>query len=416
MNLSAALRAPRTALERPLARPLDTALALALGALGIFLPFSTAGVSVCLLVLLLLALAAAPALWRLAPWRDPVMAVGLALLAYITAHTLWTNGAVASTWHLANRYHELLVAPVLLALFRLVTRKRSFLWGLLLGLVGYATVHWAALLSPALELALRPRRISAGFVMALGAFLLLELARGSSRPWAWRTAAAYLAATVLFAIDGRTGHLVLVLLVACAAWLHSPRRWRWIATLTLPVVVLAIAMGSTAVQKRVTETLNGSQGKDGSELTSTGIRIEFLRNGVLLAQRHWITGAGYLNYAQLHSEMVREQHNADPVGRPAPGAFWERTVNPHNEYLMQLIGGGLPALVLFIAWLVLPAMRRTPSGELHAALVGAGLAFGMGCLFNSLLMDFTEGHFYTVLLAWVLAQTGPDALAESQPA
>ena len=33
-----------------------------------------------------------------------------------------------------------------------------------------------------------------------------------------------------------------------------------------------------------------------------------------------------------------------------------------------------------------------------------GLAFAAGCLFNSLLMDFVEGHLYIALLAWMLAE------------
>jgi len=406
MTLSQALRAPRLAAASPLARPLDTALAAALAALGFFLPFSTAGVSVALAVLLLLALAAAPAVWRSAPWREPTMAVGLALLAWIALHTLWTDGPTRPTGHVVNRYHELLVAPVLFALFRLASRPRAFLWGLTLGVLGYALVHWAALLSPALARELQPRRISAGFILAVSAFLMLELARGSARPWAWRAAAAFLVATVLFAIDGRTGHLVLLLLAAGAAWLHAPRRWRWAALVAVPTLLLLVGLNSTAVRDRVNETLAGSVLRADGTLSSTGIRLQLLYNGMDLARAHGVAGAGFNHYAEIHEQSVQRRHAADPAHNPPPDDFWVRTVNPHNEYLMQLVSGGIVALALFLAWLALPLLRREQSGPVHAALVGATLAFAAGCLFNSLLMDFTEGHFHTVLLAWLLAQGG----------
>jgi heptosyltransferase-3 len=39
----------------------------------------------------------------------------------------------------------------------------------------------------------------------------------------------------------------------------------------------------------------------------------------------------------------------------------------------------------------------------RAALAGVALAFAVGCVFNSLLLDFMEGHLYVTLLAWLLA-------------
>jgi hypothetical protein len=50
-------------------------------------------------------------------------------------------------------------------------------------------------------------------------------------------------------------------------------------------------------------------------------------------------------------------------------------------------------------------------------LAGLCLAFAIGCLFNSMLMDFVEGHLYTALLAWLLARRHekPDGPAPAAP-
>ncbi len=82
--------------------------AVSLFALGLFLPFSTAGVSLFSLALLTLLLLRPAVLWQSRPWREPVLVAGLALLAWITLHTLWRSGWTAESGSTINRFHELL--------------------------------------------------------------------------------------------------------------------------------------------------------------------------------------------------------------------------------------------------------------------------------------------------------------------
>ena len=381
-------------------------LAVALGALGFFLPFSPAGVAMSLGVLLVLGLARGPAIWRLAPWKNPVMAAGLLLLAYIALHTLWTTGATAGSWHAINRYNELLLAPLLLTLMQDGRHRLIFMRALLAGAVLLALTQWAALLFPSLSPHLESRRISAGFALAVCAFLVLMRAREQTRPWPARALAAFLTLTVLLAIEGRTGHLVVIVLVSCAAWLHSPPRWRWAAAVISPLLVLAFAMSSDAVQNRIKETFAGSQPiAPGGQLSSTGIRMEILRVAGDLARRHAVTGVGFANYANAHEQAARAMHSPEGSAAAYVQAHWPRVSNPHNEYLMQLVGGGVVALSLFLAWLGL-AFRQAlhARAPVSGTLAGIALAFAVGCLFNSMLMDFVEAHLYIALLAWLLAE------------
>lgn len=377
-------------------------LAVALGALGFFLTFSTAGISLAMAVLVALAVMRPRFIRDAAPWKEPAMAAGLALLAYIIGHTLWTTGPTAQAWETINRYHELLLAPLLLALMRDTRSRLVFIRALMAGAFLLALAHWVALLVPEWQLQLGSRRISAGFALAVCAFIALMRGRGQPRPWPARMLAAFLAITVLFAIDGRTGHVLILVLVACAAWLHSPPRWRWAAAIASPLLALALAISSGTVGSRISETLAGSASVGpGGSVTSTGIRIQLLRVAGDLAIRYAPTGAGFANYAVVHEQAARARY----IGTPAAEAPWARASNPHNEYLMQLIGGGGVALALFLGWLGLTlrqaAQARPPTAGM---LAGACLAFAVGCLFNSLLMDFVEGHVYMGLLAWLLAE------------
>lgn len=402
MTLWKAVQAPALPPAPPLPKALDALLGVALGALGFMLPWSAAGVSISLFVLLLLSLAIAPTVWRGAPWRDPVMAAGLVLLAYIVLHSLWASGFTMATLKAANRYHELLMAPILLVLFRLVTRKELFFRCMVIGTLGYAALHWASEFYPALDANLESRRISAGFGMSLVAFVLVEQARHRNHVWTRRLAAAFLALTVLFTIESRTGHLVMLVLAVAAGWLHSPYRWRWGAALGMLVMVLALAMTSGAVHKRMTDTLGGVKPTADGQMTSTGIRLELLRNGLDLASQNFLIGGGFAHYADIHEQAVKTRYGASA---PQAQVNWTRATNPHTEYLMQLVGGGIASLALFLLWLALPMLRKGPSGHVRASLFGIALAFALGCLFNSLLMDFVEGHLYCALLAWLLAQS-----------
>ncbi|WP_395685052.1 glycosyltransferase family 9 protein [Caenimonas koreensis] len=373
-----------------------------LAGLGFFTPFSSAGVAFALALIVVLAFWPARRLWREAPWNEPVMAVGLGLFAYIVIQTLVTGGNSASSRQAISQYQELLLAPILYSVLRDARRRQVLMLSLFAGAVALALMVWAAPLHPELQAMIFKRRISAGFALAVCAFLVVMRAKDTPHPWPARVVAAFLAFTVLFGLDGRTGQLLVIVLAVLTVWLHSTRRVRWVASLAGLLVVLALAWTSGTVGSRMKETLSMSPGGDETVVTSTGIRVELMRVALALAQRYGVAGAGYGNYTQVHAQMADEIYRT-----PVEGANvnWMRSTNPHNEYFMQLIGGGIVGAALFIAWLAAAfraALRAPPA--IGVQLGAVVVAFAIGCLFNSLLLDFIEGHFYMALVACLLAQ------------
>lgn len=392
----------------------DRLVAAALASLGFFLPFSSAGIAASLLAVLLLALARPRRLWTDRPWKEPVMAAGLLLLAYIGLHTLATSGWTEASLQAVNRYHELLFAPLLLFLLRQPRHRAVFLHALLAGAALVALACWLAFFTGPYEV-VSSRRISAGFVLAVCAFLALLHARDASQRWLWRGFAAFLAATVLFAIEGRTGHVLVLVLAVAAAWLQSPRRWRLAAVCAMPLVVVVLAAGSPAVKSRLHETLNGSNLNGAAEPTSTSIRIAMVHLAWDLSREHGLAGVGFANYGKVQEAAALKRFGNDPAMAVHLRTGWHRGSNPHNEYAMQLVGGGVLALGLFLAWLGLAFWRAiTTRLPLGGMLGGAVLAFAVGALFNSLLMDFLEGHVYMGLLALLLAGIRDAAVAKRQ--
>ena len=384
-------------------------LTTGLGCLGFFLLWSTAGTSISLFALLILVLLNPVRVWRQRFWREPVLAIGLVLLAYIGARTFIGEGFTAGSAGTLNRYHELLMVALLWALMRTAKRPQAFSTGLMVGALVFTALHWLVPLIPQAGQFLSLRRISSGFGLAVCAFVLFEHARLGQLPrWLGYGAAAFLSVTVLFASEARTGHLVLLVLAGCAAWRSAARRWRMPAVILILLAGVLVGSLSQPIRVRMAETLSDAQASSRGEvvlLSSTWARIELFRNGVVVARDNWLLGTGWQNYAQVFDQASTPRHG----GARPPGTLSD---NPHNEYLMQLGAGGLPALLLFMLWLGAPMWRALRDSNERSPWAGAvgcvALAFAVGSLFNSLLLDYMPGHFYGALLAWLLVRRVED--------
>ena len=375
--------------------------------LGFGLSWSTAMISVGEILLLLAAVFA----WRQTldarPWREPVMAAGLLLLAFIVARTLLPDQSMAAV-HKINQYQELLLAPLAFAVWREPRQRRLLFACFIAGCAYLSAWLWASHASEhAYELAQR-QRISASMSLAVAAYLLVLRAPPGPRKWPHLVLAAFFTLTVLFGIDGRTGQVVLLLLAACAAWVLAPRAWRVAAAVGVPALLVATALLSPAVEGRIGEMEAAWHStKVPEESDSSGARLQLLRITREAVREHWLGGVGYSLYPQAHRAAAEAVYAGRPDGPVFLSRFWSSLNNPHNEYVMQVVGGGIAGLVLFLGWLGagLWQARRAHS----AALAGLVLAFALGCLFNSMLLDFMEGHLYVVLVGWLVAESRASA-------
>ncbi|HEY8047572.1 MAG TPA: glycosyltransferase family 9 protein, partial [Ramlibacter sp.] len=379
----------------------DTLVACGTLLLGFGLAWSTALVSVGGGLLVVACVLRFKQVAGLAPWREPVMAVGLLLLAFIIVRTLVSDTSMAAV-HKINQYQELLLAPLFFAAWRDARHRRLLFASFIAGCAWVALAIWASHVSEhSYELAQR-QRISAGFALAVAAYLLVLRAPAGPRKWPALATAAFFALTIVFGIDGRTGLVVLVLLAACGGWVLAPRRWRVLAAAGVPALLACAALLSPAVQGRIDEmqtAWNSTQVPGDAD--STGVRLQLLRITGEAVREHWLEGVGYSRYPQAHRAAAEAVYAARPDGAAFLHRFWSSLNNPHDEYVMQLVGGGVIGAALFVAWLVagLRQARRMHS----AALAGLVLAFALGCVFNSMLLDFVEGHLYVALLAWTVA-------------
>ena len=384
-----------------LARQADRTARWSAIALGFSIPISVAADNV-LLVLVLAGWLAGGA-YRdkfLVARRHPVALAALALFGLLLIGMLYGEARAGVAWAQAGKYVDLMFVPIFLFLFRDPALRRRALYALAaaLALVLMLSFLIKAGIVPANPLTIGDAaspvvfklRLTHNILMAFAAFLFAWLALQARAPRArfgWSALAILAVVNVTLMVQGVTGYLVLAALLLRFAYSRLGWRGIGIAAAGTALVVSALMTAPNPFHERVNAIAGeiSAWRADRPADTSAGFRLEFYRNSLEIARAHPFFGAGTGGFEKAYADQVA-------------GTAMAPTANPHNEYLnitIQLGVIGLAALLylFYCGWRVAAALAAAHERELARGLV---ITFALGCLFNSLLMDHTEG----LLFAW----------------
>ena len=206
----------------------------------------------------------------------------------------------------------------------------------------------------------------------------------------------------VFSIQGRSGYLLALLggIFWVVFGLFKLRgRTRFLAPFLAIVVLGALVYTSPHFFKRsyqaVDDVVRYSQT---GEQTSQGERIRFWRAGLTLAVERPLIGYGAGGYAQAYSELKSE-----------PESLRSSRSQPHSEYVIVLVQGGVVGLVLLTALLVLSirGVCRPHDMQDDAGILCVTILFVIYAGFNSAIWDLAEGHLFSLLAAVALIQSFP---------
>lgn len=369
-------------------------------ALGISIPISVALDNVLLALILISWLAAGDYRSQIALVLQNRVAVAAgALFCLLAAGLIHSSAPAGDGLKMLGKYVDLAFVPLFVCLFRDERARRQAWLALAFALALTLILSYTAWLGVGQNnfLIMGDRGnpvvfkeyLTHSLLMAFGAFLFAHFAlhaqslRGRIL---WSALALLAAINVLVMMQGRTGQLVLAALAACLG--YSVWRWRGVLLVATATAVLAVAlMLGFAPATRISHTLDEWRDWQPGQVTktATGLRLEFYRNSLEIVRAHPLIGVGTGGFAKTYA------------GRVA-GTDLTATTNPHSEYLnmaIQLGVIGLAALLylFYCEWRVAASLPATHERELARGLV---ITFAIGCLFNSLLMDHTEG----LLFAW----------------
>jgi O-antigen ligase len=166
--------------------------------------------------------------------------------------------------------------------------------------------------------------------------------------------------------------------------------WRWRGLLISGLLVVGVATlayhTSDPFHQRIGQMIGDITADQPSGTVTPGrLRLEFYTNTLSLIARHPWLGGGTGSFIPEYARLAQEKHLYP-------------TNNPHNEFLLittqiGLVGLALLVLLGYRQWRLSYALRP----EFIASAQGLVVTLAVGSLFNSLLLDFTEGHFYACL-------------------
>ena len=329
---------------------------------------------------------------------NPVALAALALFGMMVAGLLYGSRYPGDGLRYLGKYVDLLFIPILITLFRDASvRELALRWFCVAMILTFIVAELTALgvleggswlYRPlGYQGAFKPP-ITHGLFSAFAAFLFALLAQRETR-WPERILFGVLALVafknvVLIAIS-RTAYLVLALLILYFSFALFRKRGLVTACLILAALFVAAYGSSEAFRERVDTVMveSGNWRPQWPSRESVTLRQEWYRGSYEIVRSHPILGAGTGSFPRAYAEAVKDPER-------------NKIQNPHNEYLLIAVQTGLVGLVLLLHlfWRQLILARRLASPlEMHLAY-GLVITIAVGCLFNSLLLDHTEGLLY----------------------
>lgn len=345
----------------------------------------------------------------------------LILFAIISAGVLYGEASIGSAALHLRKYLDLLLIPVFLHVFRDDSARHTAIIGLALSLgcilfLSYLLMLGVPLGIPAIRGSMEypvvfKHHLTHNILMAFAVYFFAWLAMtGTNRywqRWVWAICAVLAFGNVTAMVSGATGYLILGALLLFLGYRRIGWRGLGIAFLLSALIGTALLLTKNPFEQRVIRVVREIQEwrPDVSATTSTGWRLEFYRNTLLLIADHPVTGVGTGGFASAYAKKV------EGTGKVA-------TTNPHNEFLLMWAQLGIAGLVVFIwmfwrQWQLAAQLPTRLESELARGLV---VTMVIGCMLNSLLLDHTEGLFYawlTGVLYGGLKSGTPDGAAQS---
>ncbi|MGB4115783.1 MAG: O-antigen ligase family protein [Polaromonas sp.] len=207
---------------------------------------------------------------------------------------------------------------------------------------------------------------------------------------------------VFFLLQGRSAHVVTILLLTLAIMWQMPRKYRLVIVVLPFLLVTALYLSSAKVQSRINsltkevQTFSFKKGADVDSTNSSGIRLHFWHRALQSIAEHPVTGSGAGSWSNEFNRLER-------IGNPAHGDI-QPLGNPHQEYLLWGVQLGVPGILLLLAMMT-SIYKDTLAMDTHTARAtqSALLALAVACLFNSSLYDAQIGDFFCVVLGLLLA-------------
>lgn len=332
----------------------------------------------------------------------------LLILLYILA-TFYSSADFSSSLHFLLKYSKLLLIPLILVSIDSEKIRNyginAFLIGMLLTLfISY--FKWLSFVP--MHLGLNDNgegfhafknRIAHNYLMSFAVYLMLCKSYFSSSysKWIWLILSLLGFCDVFYLVDGRTGQVTLFFLVLFFIFhVFGRKAIKYVAIFFVTFFIFNEQL-KFLIPERILNSYNDaiSHQADKSQ-TSGGIRLEMYKDTMAMIKKAPFLGYGTGGY---RTEFVKLTSSKSTLLKD--------TANPHNQYLLTLFELGIVGFfaliyMFFSHWRC--SYKLVQSNEMISlSMRGLIISMMIGSLFNSLLLDATEGRFYCLFAGLFLS-------------
>lgn len=324
---------------------------------------------------------------------------GLVLFGWLLLSIFWSQAGVMDSLGYLSEYRLYFMVPVFAAalLYLPKTQKWALYLAVLGAVVALVTSYGLGFGWWKIEGALNSlaNRIYHGFIMSallLVALLIVRHAHGAFRIGAV-VVAVLTAYNVLNIETGRTGYLQ-VIAVSFIFVLLSVSRLKSAMLVSIAFVGLVVAylsLDQFSAQVDLTLVNIERMFLNDDYQSGVGFRIEAYRGAIQIGIENPWSGVGV---GDVVTELQTLAHS---------GQIRIMTDNVHSEFMNMLIAAGIPALLLFSAFVLSIAwvgfQYRKMDGAVGDALIGISVILFASALFNSTIKDYGEKHALLIILS-----------------
>ncbi|OIR02826.1 O-antigen ligase [mine drainage metagenome] len=365
--------------------------------LGFSLAISTGSDSILLAIILLTALIGWHKQYLHIIHQNPVAKTALLLFGILIIGCFYGAVPPSGSLKVLTKYDDLILVALLLPIFSQAKLRTygqyAFMTAMALTLI-LSYLIWLGLLHIPQRLPDNPvvfkLQITHGILMSFAAFVAAVYAVHTSGRVRWLMLLFSMLATfnVLLMTQGRTGYLTII---ALAVYFMITLLSRRNLLLGIGLVIVASALtyvASPKIQSRVMLAIHEAQTwqpKQGHNVDSSiGTRMDYYNNTIKIIRKNPLLGVGTGGFETAYAKEIENTAMA-------------RSNNPHNQFLLFWAQTGIVGLLAFIfllrtAW---RAAMQLPSQTETMLARGVLITIIVGCLFNSLLLDHTEGLFFS---------------------
>jgi len=372
-------------------------------AIGVSIPVSTVLTNIFVFsALLLLLIEGHYKLYLKILSQNIIALISLTFFALVLLGMLYSPAHFKETLSIVSKYRELFFIVIFILLFQ---EDKTRQWGiqafifimiitLFLSCI-IAVTGWEIGKGTADNPVVFKNHISQGILMSLAAYFLAVQAWQNEKWRKWRVGITLLAIyNVVFMTQGRTGYVALACLILLFFYQCYTFRGILLGIIAVCILSTIAYFYSENAKMRIAEASRDMKKyQQGQTVGSIALRLEFLKNGAILSLQNPILGGGTGSFDLAYKKLSKIK-------------VLRHTNNPHNEYLMISVQWGVLGLAIFLYLLYQQwrlSYRLNKENQWFAQ--GIVLTMCVGCLVNSLLLDFTEGHIYAYFTALFYAKS-----------